>query len=67
MDYKEQGEERLRRVYAGQTALSYTIVRPGPRPRHISDDHISEAHISDDHISDARISDDHISDAHICE
>lgn len=29
MDYKEQGEERVRRAYAGQAALSYTILRPG--------------------------------------
>jgi putative NADH-flavin reductase len=29
MDYKEQGEERLRALYAAQDGLSYTIVRPG--------------------------------------
>ncbi|KAJ1492654.1 hypothetical protein T484DRAFT_1930840 [Baffinella frigidus] len=29
MDYKEQGEERLRAIYAGQDGLSYTVVRPG--------------------------------------
>lgn len=29
MDYKEQGEERLRRLYKGQDKLSYTIIRPG--------------------------------------
>uniref|UniRef100_A0A7S0HII0 NAD(P)-binding domain-containing protein n=1 Tax=Hanusia phi TaxID=3032 RepID=A0A7S0HII0_9CRYP len=29
MDYKEQGEERLREAYKGQTKCSYTIIRPG--------------------------------------
>jgi len=29
MDYKEQGEQRMRKVYAGQDKLSYTIIRPG--------------------------------------
>ncbi|EKX53804.1 hypothetical protein GUITHDRAFT_100773 [Guillardia theta CCMP2712] len=29
MDYKEQGEERLREIYKGQTKCSYTIIRPG--------------------------------------
>ena len=29
---KEQGEERVRRAYAGQAALSYTILRPGAFP-----------------------------------
>merc|ERR1719238_2550700 len=29
MDWKEQGEERVRAAYKGQDKLSYTIVRPG--------------------------------------
>ena len=29
MDWKEQGEERVRAAYKGQDKLSYTIIRPG--------------------------------------
>ena len=42
MDYKEQGEQRVRKAYAGQDKLAYTIIRPGDTHTHKKHTHTSK-------------------------